>query len=193
MNWTAYCSRVATLVLIATLVACSSAAPILYVITPVPGAVHSGSPKVIVLRQIGLARYLDRPEIVASTENNRLEVMSNDWWGEPPGPMLSRVLTEELGQRLPQSVVISETGAVSASSDATIELNVRRLDKDAADNLVLQAQVGVTLKGRSAPALRSFNIVKAPPSSGIPGQVAATSTAVGELADGLALMLLVHQ
>ena len=91
--------------LIAALMACSSAAPVLYAITPVPGAVHSGSPRVIVLRQIGLARYLDRPEIVASTENNRMEVMSNDWWGEPLGPMLSRVLTEELGQRLPQSVV----------------------------------------------------------------------------------------
>ena len=157
------------------------------------GRAHSGSPKIIVLRQIGLARYLDRPEIVASTENNRMEVMSNDWWGEPLGPMLSRVLTEELGQRLPQSVVLSETGAVSASPDATIELNVRRLDKDAAGNLVLQAQAGVTFKGRSTPALRSFQIVKAPPASGIAGQMAAASTAVGDLADGLLLMLLARQ
>ena len=154
---------------------------------------QSGAPKIIVLRQIGLARYLDRPEIVASTENHRMEVMSNDWWGEPLGPMLSRVLTEELGQRLPQSMVISETGAVSASPDATIELNIRRLDKDAAGHVVLQAQAGVTFKGRSNPALRSFRIVKPPTAPGIPGQVAAASTAVGELADGLALMVLARQ
>ncbi|MGE0260004.1 MAG: membrane integrity-associated transporter subunit PqiC [Alphaproteobacteria bacterium] len=176
--------------LFGALVACSSPAPVLYTITPVPGAVHSGSPKIIVLRQIGLARYLDRPEIVASTENNRMEVMSNDWWGEPLGPMLSRVLTEELGQRLPQSTVLSETGAVSAPPDATIELNMRRLDKDAAGNLILQAQAGVTFKGRSAPVLRNFNFIKAPPTTGISGQVAAASTAIGELADGLALMVL---
>jgi uncharacterized lipoprotein YmbA len=193
MSWTANCVRFVPLALIAVLMACSSPAPVLYAITPVPGAVHSGSPKVIVLRQIGLARYLDRPEIVASTENNRMEVMSNDWWGEPLGPMLSRVLTEELGQRLPQSVVLSETGAVSASPDATIELNVRRLDKDAAGNLVLQAQAGVTFKGRQNPVLRSFHFVKPPLSPGIPRQVAVASTAVGELADGLALMLLARQ
>jgi len=193
MRWTAYCSRVAAFVLIGALMGCSSPAPVLYTITPVAGAVHSGSPKIIVLRQIGLARYLDRPEIVASTENNRMEVMSNDWWGEPLGPMLSRVLTEELGQRLPQSVVLSETGAVSASPDATIELNVRRFDKDAAGNLVLQAQAGVTFKGRSAPVLRSFNFAKPLPAPGIAGQVAAASTAIGELADGLALMVLVRQ
>ena len=47
--------------------------------------------------------------------------MANDWWGEPLGAMLSRVLVEELGQRLPQSTVISETGAVSAPPDATID------------------------------------------------------------------------
>ena len=35
--------------------------------------------------QIGLARYLERSQIVRSSENYRLDVMSNDWWGEPLG------------------------------------------------------------------------------------------------------------
>ena len=48
--------------------------------------------------------------------------------------MLARVLIEGLGQRLPQSTVIGESGAVSASPDATIELNVQRLDEDATGN-----------------------------------------------------------
>ena len=78
--------------------------------------------------------------------------MSNDWWGEPLGAMLSRVLVEELGQRLPQSTVISENGAVSAQPDATIELNMQRLDEDAAGNLVLQAQAAVQLQ-RAEPAV----------------------------------------
>ena len=41
------------------------------------------------LRQIGLARYLERSQIVRSSENYRLDVMANDWWGEPLGAMLS--------------------------------------------------------------------------------------------------------
>jgi uncharacterized lipoprotein YmbA len=98
------------------------------------------------------------------------------------------VLTEELGQRLPQSTVIGETGAVSASPDATVELNVQRLDEDASGNVVLQAQASVSFKGRP-PVLRSFRFVVPPPTPDIHGEVTAISIAVGQLADGLASML----
>jgi len=116
--------------------------------------------------------------------------MSNDWWGEPLAAMLSRVLVVELGQRLPQSTVIGESGAVTAAPDATIELNLQRLDEDAAGNLLLQAQASVSFKGRGTPGLRSFRLSVPPPAPGVPGEVTAISTAVGLLADGLASMLL---
>ena len=176
--------------LAAALVACSSPNPVLYTIAPVPGSTQTGGPKVVALQQISLARYLERSQIVRSSENYRLDVMSNDWWGEPLGAMLSRVLIEELGQRLPQSVVIGESGAVTVSPDATIELNMQRLDEDAAGNLILQAQASVSLKGRKEPVLRSFRFLVTPPAPGIPGDVTAISTAVGQLADGLTSMLL---
>jgi uncharacterized lipoprotein YmbA len=170
--------------------ACSSAPPpTLYTIAPVDGVTKQGGPKIVLLQQIGLARYLERSQIVLSSENYHLEVMSNDWWGESIGAMLSRVLVDELGQRLPQSVVLSENGAVSSPADATIELNLRRLDEDAAGNLVLTAQAGVTFKGRSTPVLRSFHFSVPPQASGVPGEVAAISVAVGQLADGLSAML----
>jgi len=184
--------RIAWLVAVAclaTLAACSSPTPVLYTIAPVSGAAQTGGPKVVAIQQISLARYLERSQIVRSSENYRLDVMSNDWWGEPLGAMLSRVLVEELGQRLPQSTVIGESGAVTASPDATIELNLQRLDEDAAGNLVLQAQASVSFKSRKGPALRSFRFVETPPAPGIPGEVTAISTAVGQLADGLAAML----
>jgi hypothetical protein len=182
-------ARLAALAVAAVLMACSSPSPVLYTIAPVQGPVHPGSPKVIALQQISTAHYLERSQIVRSSENYRLDVMSNDWWGEPLSAMLSRVLTEELGQRLPQSTVIGETGAVSASPDATIELNVQRLDEDASGNVVLQAQASVSFKGRPGPVLRSFRFVVTPPAADIQGEVTAISTALGQLADGLASML----
>jgi uncharacterized lipoprotein YmbA len=182
-------ARRAVLVLAAAFTACSSPSPVLYTIAPVQGQVQTAAPKVIALQQISIARYLERSEIVRSSENYRLDVMANDWWGEPLGAMLSRVLIEELGQRLPQSTVVGETGAVSVSPDATIALNMQRLDEDASGNLVLQAQASVNFKGRPAPVLRNFRFVAAPPAPGIQGEVSAISTAVGQLADGLALML----
>jgi hypothetical protein len=182
-------ARLAALLLAAVLTACSSPNPVLYTIAPVQGPVQSGGPKVIVLQQISTAHYLERSQIVRSSENYRLDVMSNDWWGEPLSAMLSRVLTEELGQRLPQSTVIGETGAVSASPDATIELNMQRLDEDASGDVVLQAQASVSFKGRHGPVLRSFRFVVTPPAADIQGEVTAISTALGRLADGLASML----
>ena len=66
--------RLAVLVLAVMLAACSSPNPALYTIAPVQGAVQNGTPKVIVLQQIGTARYLERSEIVRSSENYRLDV-----------------------------------------------------------------------------------------------------------------------
>ena len=182
-------ARLAALVLAAVLAACSSPSPVLYTIAPVQGPVQPGGPKVIALQQIATAHYLERSQIVRSSENYRLDVMSNDWWGEPLSAMLSRVLTEELGQRLPQSTVIGETGAVSASPDATIELNVQRLD-EASGNVVLQAQASVSFKGRPGQALRNFRFVVTPPAPGVQGEVTAISMAVGQLADGISSMLI---
>jgi uncharacterized protein len=180
---------VPVLALAAMLAACSSPDPVLYTIATVPGAVQTAGPKVVLVQQIAVAHFLERSQIVRSSENYRLDVMSNDWWGEPLAAMLNRVLIEELGQRLPQSTVIADNGAVSARPDATIEVNIQRLDEDAAGNLVLQAQVAVRATGQTQPELRSFRFSLAPPAPGVPGEVAAISGAVGRLADGIAPML----
>jgi hypothetical protein len=183
-------AKLAILALAAVLAACSSPAPVLYTVAPVSGPVQTAGPKVIALQQISTARFLERSQIVRSSENYRLDVMSNDWWGEPLGAMLSRVLIDELGQRLPHSTVFAESGAVSASPDATIELNIQRLDEDASGNLILQAQASVNFKGRrGGPLLRNFRFVVTPATPDIQGEVSAISTAVGQLADGLASML----
>jgi uncharacterized protein len=182
--------RMAELALVVSLAACSSPNPTLYTIAPVAGAAQTDPPHVILLQQISLARYLERSQIVRSSENYRLDVMSNDWWGEPLSAMMSRVLTEELGQRLPQSVVLSENGGISSPGDAAIALNLQRLDEDTAGNLVLQAQAAVSFKGRHAPVLRNFRLAVTPQGPGVPAEIAAISDAVGQLADGLASMLL---
>ena len=78
----------------AVLAACASTNPTLYTLAPVPGAPHPGAPPVVVLREISLARYLERPQIVRSSASYQLDVMVNDWWGEPLGAMLGRILVE---------------------------------------------------------------------------------------------------
>jgi uncharacterized lipoprotein YmbA len=144
----------------------------------------------VVLRAIGLARYLERPQIVRSTESYLLEMEANEWWGEPLGAMLSRILVEELAQRLPGSVVLAETGAIGVTPDAIVEINILRLDADRTGVIVLRAQVGVSNPSSRRPPVARAVEVKATPASGDTiDAVAAMSEAVGTFADQIATML----
>ena len=169
--------------------ACSSPNPNYYSIVTRSGPTVTAGPKVVLVKDIGLASYLDRREIVRSSEGYRLDIMSNDWWGEPLGSMLSRVLVLELSQRLPGSSVYSENGAINADENASVGVNIQRLDADRANNLILIAQVAVDFNRQRRTAARDFNISKPMPTPDIPGLVAAISDAVGELADGIAALL----
>ena len=56
--------RRAALALAALLAACSSTSPALYTIAPVAGTERNNGPRVVLLQQIGLDRYLERSQIV---------------------------------------------------------------------------------------------------------------------------------
>jgi uncharacterized protein len=180
-----------TTALWATLVvaSCASPDPKLYTIAAIPGSVLSGAPKVIALHGVGVAQYLQRSPIVMSSGDYRVALRANAWWGEPVDAMLGRVLVEDLAQRLPQSTIYSSAGAVTGSPEATIELEVQRLDLDRDGTLLLIAQASVIYKNRGSPDTRSFRISQPPPSSDVEGQVAAASTALGQVADRIAAML----
>ena len=169
--------------------ACASPDPAYYTVATRPGATFPSGPKIVVLKDIGLASYLDRREIVRSSEGYKLDVMSNDWWGESLGGMLGRVLVVELSQRLPASTVYSESGAITVDANATVGVNLQRLDADRAGTLILLAQVAVEFNRPRRLASRTFTISKPMPTQGIPGLVAAISDAVGELTDGIAALL----
>src|SRR5450631_4024362 len=122
----------------ASLVAsCASPSPVLYTLEAPPGPVRRSGLRVIELRSIGLARYLERSQIVRSSENYRLDVIPNDWWGEPLDAMIGRTLARALTQRLAGGTVYLETGAISATPDATVQVDVQRLDQDAGGSVRL--------------------------------------------------------
>jgi uncharacterized protein len=167
---------------------CTSPNPTLYTLAVVPGPVHSGAPRRIEVRSISMPRYLDRSEIVRSTEDFRLDVMGNDWWGESLDSMMGRVLVQELLQRLPGSVVFPENGAISSRPDASVEVNVQRFDADRSGAVVLMAVIAVLRHGETA-ASRSVRFSVMPTTPGTPGFVAAMSVATGQLANVIAKML----
>jgi uncharacterized protein len=180
-------SRRRALVALAALpAACSSPNPTLYVLAPISGPTQSRAPKVIVLRAIAIAHYLERSQIVRSSEGYRMDVISNEWWGEPLDTMMSRVLVQELNQRLAGSTVYADSGAISTPANATVEINMQRLDLDHQGALMLIAQVAV--EGRRSET-RGVSFAVQPADASTRALVAAMSQAVARLADAIAAML----
>jgi hypothetical protein len=169
--------------------ACSSPEPVLYTIPMKPGPALPGGPRVVQLRDLGLANYLDRKEIVRSSEDYKLGVASNNWWGESLSSMLSRVIVVGLSQRLPGSNIYAEGGAISADPNAVLAINIQRLDPDKGGTLQLLAQASIEFNRPKRSAAKTFQISKAAPSTDVADQVAAISDAMAELTDGLAAML----
>jgi len=163
--------------------------PNYYTIVPRNGPTFPGGPKIVLLKDIGLASYLDRREIVRSSESYKLDIRANDWWGEPLGGLLGRVLAVELSQRLPNSTVYGESGAITADHNVVVGINIQRLDADRAGALILIAQVAAEFNRPRRLAARTFNFSKPLATPDTPGLVAAISDAVGELADGVAALL----
>jgi len=178
--------RGAIVTLAAGLAACASPNPTLYTLATVPGDVRPGAPRTVEMRSIALARYLERSQIVRSSEDYRLDVMNNEWWGEPLDTMLSRVLIQNLTQRLPGTTVFSENGAIATAADAILGINIQRLDMDRAGQVVLIAQVSIS---RRDTMTRSFTINVTPAAATTPALVGAMSTAVGRLSDDIVGML----
>ena len=178
--------RFALLALAALPSACASPNPELYVLAPVSGASLTGAPRVVQLRAIGIPHYLERSQIVRSSEGYRMDVLSNQWWGEPLDAMMSRVLVQELNQRLPGSMVYGDAGAISTRADATVEINLQRFDLDRDGAVLLAAQIAVDGKRVVSRSVR-FTVRPADAATG--ALVAAMSSALGQLADTVAGML----
>jgi uncharacterized lipoprotein YmbA len=180
--------RRGALAVLLALATCSSPNPSLYTIKSVPGAVQRSAYRIVVLREVGVARYLDRLQIVRSGADYRLDVSANDWWGEPLAGMLTRLLVEELSQRLPGTAVTSETSLVGVSPDATVEVEIRRLDGTGDNAVILSGRVAVGFaKGKPVGQSVSFTVPQT--TLDTRGFAAAASVAVGQVADSIVAML----
>jgi uncharacterized lipoprotein YmbA len=165
------------------LASCSSPSPALYTLEAPPGPVRRAGPKVMELRAIALARYLERSQIVRSSENFRVDVLPNDWWAEPLDAMIGRVLARALTQRLPGSTIYLENSAISAEPDVTLQVNIQRLDQGSDGAVHLIAQYAAVRRTSETHAVTIDVPVRGPATADL---IAAMSAAIGQLADRIA-------
>ncbi len=180
-------SRRAALFLLAAMpAACSSPNPSLYVLATVPGPTHSGAPHIIQLRTISIAHYLERSQIVRSSEGYRMDVLANDWWGEPLDAMLGRILVQELNSGCPARQSMAIVAPFPRRRTPRWEINLQRFDLDRDGALLLAAQIAVN--GKRALS-RGVALTVRPADGTTQALVAAMSGAVAQMADTVAAML----
>jgi uncharacterized lipoprotein YmbA len=182
--------RTRGLLIVMLLVSCASPEARYYTLAAVPGTPVAGRAATIEVRRVGLAGYLDRPDIISRNGPFRLEFAPNARWAEPLGDMISRVLGEDLGQRLPGSSVFTESGAVSLDTETRVEVDIQRFDLDQTDTVTLLAQVAVEHQGgRRFTASRSVRLAAHPASGSIVEMAKTMSALLGRLADTIVTML----
>jgi uncharacterized lipoprotein YmbA len=182
--------RAAPFAALGLLAACRSEEPRLYTLLPAPGTPRRGGPPNVAVREVSLARYLDRVQIVRSVDEFRLAVSGNDWWAENLDTMMTRLLVENLAQRLPRSNVFASGGAISMTPEAIVEVNLQRLVQANPQTLAMTAQVAVTLREpRRREVARTETLTTPIVGDGMPAFVAAASEAAGRLADAVAAIL----
>jgi len=182
--------RLLALALASAVPACTSAEPAFYTLAAVPGTARRGGPASVGLRRPGLAGYLDRPEIVRSNSAYSLRLTGSERWGEPLGDLFARILAEDLNSRLPGTSVFTSAGSITAEANSTIEMDIQRFDADPSGQVVLLAQVAVSRGlARASAATRIVRLTVQPASASTADLVAAMSTALGQLADAIAVTL----
>jgi uncharacterized lipoprotein YmbA len=178
---------VAVLAVLPVLGACSTTPPPkLYTLAPRPGTPDNRFTGTISVRRVELAKYLDRPEIVRYSDPYQLSMSEYVRWGEGLGDMVTRVLVQDLAQRLPRSQPYAASGPLTLPApNVTIEINIDRFEPDPSGAVVLAAQ-WVAHRERSGDRIQSEQIRVTLGSNDTTAQVAAMSDALGQLADRIA-------
>lgn len=178
---------VAALGLLPVLGGCTSSPPAkLYTLAPRPATTVNRSPATVSVKQVGVAKYLDRPEIVRYSDPYQLSASEFNRWSEGFSDMVTRVLVENMSQRLPGSQVYAASGPLTLSSaQVTVEVNIDKFDANPDGAVILAAQ-WVVHSDKKRDQFRRQEIRVATTSDDAISQVAAMSDGLGELATQIA-------
>jgi len=153
--------RLATLAALLLLGGCSAApATRFYTLDPVvaapaarpqESAARVAKPLTIVVTDVRLPQYLDRPQIVTRGSDQRLRFAEYEHWGGNLRDEMIRILAENLGRLLPNDRVIAAPHPVPLQPDYRLALEVQRFERDADGRVQLTARWWLTRGADLAP------------------------------------------
>lgn len=97
------------------------------------------SPTVLV-REVRLPNYLDRPQIVTRDASHRLHIAEFDHWGGDLREDMTRVLVQNLGRILDSKQVFTAPVGVAVQPDYRLEVEVLRFEREVGGQVLLHAR-----------------------------------------------------
>jgi uncharacterized protein len=182
--------RVAAWLLAAMLAGCAhSPDQTFFALSARAGTSVPSRPLKVELRRAGLPGYLDRPHIVRRATAERLELGGDERWGAPLDEMVGATLAENLSQRLPNCVVFSDAGAISATADVRVEVQLFRFERTADGEAVLLAEVAIHSTNDRPDLIQRFALRETPASGRTADVVTSLSRLLATLSDGIAPLI----
>jgi uncharacterized lipoprotein YmbA len=152
-----------------------------------PAAAATGAAAPIRLDAVTIPAELDRTQIVRRSGPNQLDLLGLDRWAAPLDEQIRRVLSDDLGRRLPGRVVGPAAPAISEET-GIIAVDVDRFDADRQGHVVLIADWSLVAAGRAVS--RRTETIELDASGADPASsAAAMSGALGQFADRIAAAL----
>ena len=159
-----------------------------YTLAAVSGTLRQASLGTVEVRRPGIAGYLDRTEILAQWDGQRLQLADNACWGEPIAAMIGRVLADDLSERLRGTIVLGASSELSIQAAVVVELVIRKFDLGTDGYVHLNVLASIRRAGETS--TRAVALQTRPVGTDTGAVVAAMSNLLGQLADELANALL---
>ena len=163
-----------------------------YSLIPVAGTSTvrlSGKPVTLVVKDVRLPLYLDRPQIVTRSEGSRLQFSEFEQWGGNLRDEMTRLMAENLGKQLEGARVITAPHLLSVPPDYRLEVDVLGFEHVSTGLVRLSAR-WTLMRGQDASILSSSEVIlTSQPLGSAPAYetlVSAMSATYGELARAIA-------
>jgi len=171
---------------------CSSVPPMrYYLVTPLDGA-QAAAPAPgpgVVVAAVRLPLYLERPQLVTRSGDNRLQLEEFHQWGGNLGKDLTRVLAENLSRLLGSDSVVAAPHTLRPRPDYRVEVEVLRFERAADARVHLAAKWWLQRGADGAPLAAPTTVLQSEPlpaSTTFDDTVAAMSRLYGELSRAIA-------
>lgn len=148
------------------------------------------SPLLIAVGPVDLPRYLERPQIVSRSSDNRLKVDEFNRWGGALEEEIVRVLGDQLGRRLGTQRIYNYPSRIAAETDYRVALDIRTFDGSLGGGVVLDVTWSL-IDDRSGEAVlvRQQRYPAQAASPGYEAYAAAMSDALAQLGSDIATVL----